>query len=165
MLLQIFKELKLVTHCREYTTTDTFDYLFSMFICLLGSALRCYSCRPNTNLTSPEKPSCLPKPETCENETHCLSLRRKKQDGSELTYKACAVDTTCVSAHYACLKIFNSSQVDHEVCHAHCCDGDLCNLKVHKGENYSTSKQTGHGNSVVPLTTLITSLLLYLFSA
>ena len=129
--------------------------------------MRCYFCDQNTNPTPAGKPSCIPEPNDCHgNKTHCLSMRTKTRD-LEKTFKSCADNTTCVSAHHACLRIFNLSQVEKQDCHAHCCDRDLCNFKVHKDENHYTSKQTGHGNNVnmaISLTALMTSLLLHLFS-
>lgn len=128
----------------------------------LGLAMKCYFCHPNETLTSTGKSSCIPKPIDCKNETHCMSIRTRSRD-LERTYKTCAFSTTCVSGHHTCL---NLSRAGKQECHAHCCDRDLCNLKVHEDENHNASKQTGHGNSVhtvlVSLTMLMTSLLLHL---
>ncbi|CAB3982767.1 Hypothetical predicted protein [Paramuricea clavata] len=134
-----------------------------------GSALRCYECLPNRTLASAGKPSCFPKPITCKNETHCLSMRRISGK-SKWIYKTCADRSKCVSAHAVCVKLIskshNSSSVEKEECHAHCCEGDLCNLEVYKDEIQTIDKHQGNGNSTssipVPLTALMTSLLLML---
>ncbi len=79
-------------------------------------------------------------------------MRRKTSQQPDWTYKSCAYDTTCVSAHEVCRKLINSSQE----CHAHCCEGDLCNLMVHKNENIDRHKGNGVSSIPVPLTALVT---------
>jgi hypothetical protein len=129
--------------------------------------LRCYECLPNQTLASAGKPSCSPKPITCKNETHCLSMRRISRN-SKLIYKACADESKCVSAHAVCVQLIrnshNSSSVEKGECHAHCCEGDFCNLEVYQDGIRTIDKHQGNETSSipVPLTALMTSLLLML---
>lgn len=135
-------------------------FMLKVFLYLEGSALRCYVCTPNETSISAGKPSCRPESLTCQNATHCLSMRRTLRDSKERTYKSCADDVKCVSAHTACLKLMNSSQIKSEVCHAHCCETDLCNIDVHKNlQTQAGNRGDTNGYSVpVPLTATMTSL-------